>query len=137
MTRYIFILIIGLVTQNMGVAQSVLKETFNHSKDQVLDIDLEHTDITFETWDKDVIEIEAFIEGENLTKEDRKAIFEHWDLEVVGNSKKISVKADNYATLYGSRFTFPKEHQIRIKELANSQYFKDLKFLRLIYQNWI
>ena len=92
MTRYIFILIIGLVTQNMGVAQSVLKETFNHSKDQVLDIDLEHTDITFETWDKDVIEIEAFIEGENLTEEDRKAIFEHWDLEVVGNSKKISVK---------------------------------------------
>ena len=68
MTRYIFILIIGLVTQNMGVAQSVLKETFNHSKDQVLDIDLEHTDITFETWDKDVIETKLFNEGENLTK---------------------------------------------------------------------
>lgn len=131
MTRYIVILIIGLATQNMVFAQSVLKETFNHSKDQVLDIDIEHTDISFETWDKDVIEIEAFIEGENLTEEDRKAIFEHWDLEVVGNSKKISVKADKFATLYGSGFEFPKEHQIRIKELANRQDFKDLKSFKI------
>ena len=60
MTRYIFILLFGLAAQNLVFAQSVLKETFNHSKDQVLDIDLEHTDITFETWDKDVIEVALF-----------------------------------------------------------------------------
>ena len=34
--------------------------------------------------------------SENLTEEEHKAIFEHWDLEVVGNSKKISVNADKH-----------------------------------------
>ena len=52
-------------------------------------------------------------------------------MEVVGNSKKISVNADKNTVFYGSRFELPKAHEIRIKELVNSQDFKDLKSFKI------
>ena len=46
------------------------EETFNISDDAVLNIDTSHADIEFETWTKNQIVVEAFIEIEGATDEE-------------------------------------------------------------------
>ncbi|TMM53309.1 hypothetical protein FEE95_19795 [Maribacter algarum] len=67
------------------------KETFNVSEDAVLEINTSHADIEFETWSKNEVEIEAIIEIEDATNEEAEKYFENSGLEILGNSKKVSI----------------------------------------------
>lgn len=67
------------------------KETFIVSSDALLDINTSHADLEFETWSKNVVEIEAFIEIEDVTDEEAEEYFENSGFEIFGNSKKVSV----------------------------------------------
>lgn len=71
------------------------KETFNVAKDAILNINTSHTNIEFETWDKDVIEVNGLIEIEDASKEDAEKYFENWNFKAVGNSKEVSVSCDS------------------------------------------
>jgi hypothetical protein len=66
-------------------------ETFIVDDDTVLDIDTSHADIEFKTWDKDLVAIETIIEIEGATKEESERYFENGGIEVMGNSKKVSI----------------------------------------------
>ncbi|QCX00744.1 hypothetical protein FGM00_11730 [Aggregatimonas sangjinii] len=68
------------------------KEVFNVTPETILDINTSNTDIEFETWDKNEIEIEATIEIEGATAEEAKEYFENGIIEIIGNSKKITIK---------------------------------------------
>lgn len=79
------------------LAQDKYKERFDASEDMVVKVNTAYTNVIFETWNKDVVEVEAFVEGENLTKEQKADIFEAWDLDVVGNSKKVIISSSPIA----------------------------------------
>ncbi|MFS4467403.1 hypothetical protein [Maribacter sp. 2210JD10-5] len=89
------IIALGFFTINLGVfaqkQDKTFKESFNVSEDAVLDINTSYTDIEFETWDKDVVEIEATVTLEGATKEEAEAYFENEPIEILGNSKKIEI----------------------------------------------
>ncbi len=67
------------------------KETFHVTPETILDINTNNVDIEFETWDKDQIHIEAVIELEGATEEEAERYFETGGVEIVGNSKKVTV----------------------------------------------
>ena len=67
------------------------KETFNVNRDVVIDINTSYADIEFETWNKNVVEVEGTLEVEGLTKEDAEDYFKSWAFEVVGNSSKVTI----------------------------------------------
>lgn len=67
------------------------KETFNVNDDVVIDVNTSHADIEFETWNKNIVEVEATLEVEGLSKEEADEYFKSWAFEVVGNSSKVSV----------------------------------------------
>jgi len=68
------------------------KERFNVSTDAVLDINTSHADIEFETWSKNEVEIEAIIEIEDATDKEAEKYFENSGFEILGNSKKVSLR---------------------------------------------
>ncbi len=70
-------------------------ERFTVTADAILDINTSHTDIEFETWNKDEVAIEATIELEGATKEEAQAYFESGGIDIMGNSKKVSISTDN------------------------------------------
>ncbi|MBV1923944.1 MAG: hypothetical protein KUG68_07960 [Flavobacteriaceae bacterium] len=76
------------------VAQSNYKESFKVGDDIVISVNTSHTDVVFETWNKDKVEVEAYIEGEDLSKEEKRKIFENWNLDVLGNSKKVVITSN-------------------------------------------
>ena len=67
------------------------KETFNVGGETVLDLNTSHTDIEFDTWDKNQVEIEATVTLEEATKEQAEAYFKDDPFKIMGNSKEITV----------------------------------------------
>lgn len=86
------------------------KETFNVAGETVLEINTSHTDIEFETWEKNEVEIVATVTLEEATKEEAREYFEKEPFKIVGNSREIEVSTVgrnswNFA-MAGSNFDF-------------------------------
>ena len=64
----------GLANASFAQKQSkTFKESFNVGADAVLDINTSYADIEFETWDKDVVEINATVTLEGASDEEAEA----------------------------------------------------------------
>ncbi|WP_405210817.1 hypothetical protein [Dokdonia sp. Asnod2-E02] len=63
-----------------------LNERFSVNKDVQIDVDTRYADVIFETWNKNEVAIEAYVEGANASEAARS-----WDLDVSGNSNQVRV----------------------------------------------
>ena len=86
--------ILLLLLTSVAVAQDRYKERFKVGNDVVVSVDVSYADVVFETWNKDVVEVEAYIEGKDLSEKERKEIFKDWKFDVLGNSKKVVITSN-------------------------------------------
>jgi len=63
-----------------------LSERFNVNNDVEIDVDTRYVDVIFETWNKNEVSVEAYVEGEDLNN-----AVQNWNLNVSGNSNKINI----------------------------------------------
>ncbi len=78
------------------------KESFKVNADAVLDINTSHADIEFETWNKDEVLVEATIELDGVSDADAEDYFEDGPIEILGNSKKITISTGGGKGLFSS-----------------------------------
>jgi hypothetical protein len=82
-------------------------ETFNVEDGVSIDIDGAFTTFVIETWNKDQVQVEAFIETEEeLTEEEKQQLLENWDLNVMGNSEQIRISSQGGGMGYPKVFAF-------------------------------
>ena len=86
--RNITVVVLLLCTISL-VAQSKYKETFKVNDDVIVEVNTSYTNVIFETWNKNVVEVEAFVDDENLTEEEKEETFQGW-LEEIRNSEDLS-----------------------------------------------
>ena len=55
-----------------------INESFKVNKDVLVEIDTRHSDITVETWNKNVVSVQGVWEIEGITKEKASQYFEGW-----------------------------------------------------------
>lgn len=81
----------GLVAQQKltKVSQSV-----NVTKDVAINLNTSHCNIVFDTWNKNTVEIEAFVEGEKLSKEALQKVLKDWKVDIDATSNEISITAN-------------------------------------------
>lgn len=77
-----------------GFSQEKFVESFNAGDDMVVTVNTDYTNVIFETWNKDKVEVEAFIEGKELTKDQKEELFTAWDLNVLGNSRSVVISSN-------------------------------------------
>ena len=80
-----------LLAPSLFFAQEKYVETFNVSEDVTVSVNTTHTNVIFETWNKDKVQVEAYIDGEDLSEEEKQTLFDDWNFTVMGNSKKVTV----------------------------------------------
>jgi hypothetical protein len=80
-----------LLTSSILFSQKKYTESFSVSDDVTVSVNTTHTNVIFETWNKNKVEVEAFVDGEKLSEEEKEEIFKNWKFEVLGNSNKVVV----------------------------------------------
>ncbi|MCH9661803.1 MAG: DUF4097 domain-containing protein, partial [Bacteroidetes bacterium] len=86
--------VLALFLISMVNAQSTYKESFTVGENALVSVNTSHTNVVFETWNKDKVEVEAFIDDDQLSAKEKQLVFDKWKLEVLGNSKKVVVNSN-------------------------------------------
>ncbi|MEL6974849.1 MAG: hypothetical protein AAGL29_05570 [Bacteroidota bacterium] len=97
-----------LVTTSVsGQKSKTYKESFAVDKDATIEIKTSYTDIEFETWSKNQVEITATVEIVEATDEEAKRFFEQDPFSIVGNSKSVQIRSKGSTRgLFGDNFSY-------------------------------
>ncbi|MFD0977905.1 hypothetical protein [Salinimicrobium gaetbulicola] len=79
-----------------------LDKTFKTNADVTLNIDATHTNIEVEHWDKNEVQVQAYMELKGMDKEEMNRILKNWDLRASGNGKEVVVKSSGGMTWNGN-----------------------------------
>jgi hypothetical protein len=77
-----------------GFAQKIDKkftENFKVNKDVEVFINASNSEIYVTNWEKDEVQVDAFIEIEGLSQEEADKYLENWNFEALGNKNKVQV----------------------------------------------
>ncbi len=89
------ILVLCLLT-TFGYAQKKLSKTSQSikvNKDVVVELNTSYVEIQLETWNKDIVEVEAYIESKKLSPEELERALEAWNLRVEGSNNKVTISS--------------------------------------------
>ncbi len=70
-----------------------VSQSIKVDKDVVIDLNSSHCNIVFDTWNKDVVEIEAYIEGEKLSDDELQNALKMWKVDVDATQNQVSINA--------------------------------------------
>lgn len=104
--KYIAILMLlgfGLQAQTFD---KKINESFKVNPEVELEINASHTDVTVETWNRNVVSIEAVMEVEGVSKQEADKILDKWNFEALGN--KTIVKVNSSSENIEFAFNFPE-----------------------------
>lgn len=91
------ITVLGACAFTFGLSAQKQSKTFTEkftvSKDAVLDLNTSYADIEFETWNKDIVAVDATIELEGATEEEAEAYFKQMPIEIMGNSQGVKISS--------------------------------------------
>jgi PHD/YefM family antitoxin component YafN of YafNO toxin-antitoxin module len=90
------LIILLLVSSLSATAQQKLqkfKKTVNANKEVIINLNTSHTNIEVDTWSKDQIEIEAYIEGEKMSKEELEKELKNWNITVNGSGDEVTIES--------------------------------------------
>ncbi|WP_148639324.1 hypothetical protein [Aquimarina longa] len=83
---------IGSIGLNAQDKQNKLSEKLMVNNDVTLTLNTSHTNIIFETWNKNTIAVEAYLEG-NLSEENNKRILDSWQVNVLGDQQNVTINS--------------------------------------------
>lgn len=73
-------------TKATKVSQSI------HVEDEVtIDLNTNYCNIEFDTWNKDIVEIEAFVESETLSQEELNKVAKDWNLDIDASQTLVTI----------------------------------------------
>lgn len=88
------VLFVLLLIGTLGYSQKKYVESFDVADDVEVSVNTSFTNIVFETWNKNKVEVEAYIDGEKLSENEKQDLMKNWDLDVSGNSKKVTINSN-------------------------------------------
>ncbi len=73
--------------------QNKLSEKLTVNKDVVVKLNTSHTSIIFETWNKNTVSIEAYIQGGDPSDENTQRILDNWQVNVLGDMQEVTINS--------------------------------------------
>ncbi|MCC1485433.1 hypothetical protein [Winogradskyella immobilis] len=119
----LFISLIAVCNVNAQQKLQKVSKSVKANNDVTLKLNTNHTNIEVESWDKNEIQIEAYIESNELSKKDLQKILDRWKLNVEGSGDNVTISTGgDVHVLYGEDFDFDFDFDPEIQEAM-----KDLK----------
>lgn len=118
----IVLLFIGIITVSAQKLEKKHTEKFIVDKDVVIDINTKYTDIEIETWNKNEVVVEAYIDVKD--ESDQKIIDDYlkkWNFEALGNKSRINIRSKNSGLIDIHAFDFNSpNYDVLIRESLNN-----------------
>ncbi|WP_152975641.1 hypothetical protein [Lacinutrix himadriensis] len=99
------ITILTLFVAISSMAQQKLEkisQSINVDKDAIIHLNTSHTNIEIETWNKDVIEIEAYIESDILSNEELQKAYNAWQVKVDGSKNLVTIETEGVSNSWSN-----------------------------------
>lgn len=111
-----------------------INESFKVNKNVLVDINTRYSDITVETWSKNIVFIQGFLKIEGVTKEEASKFFKEWKFEALGNKNKVVITSKSSGNHYYSHsvvfddmdFDFDIESISHIGEMFDGDFYSEL-----------
>lgn len=87
----IVLLFLSVLTVNAQQKLEKASKSIDVDNDVTIDLNTSFVNIEFESWNKNVLEIEAYIESDKLSKDDLKKALKEWNLAVEGHGDHVSI----------------------------------------------
>lgn len=88
---YLVVALLSVCTVSAQQKLQKTSQTVNTSKDVTIDLNTNYTNIEIETWDKNRVEVTAFIEGIEIDKDELQEILEDWDVTIKGTGDEVEI----------------------------------------------
>ena len=75
-----------------------VSQSIKVDKDVTIDLSTSHCNIIFDTWNKNTVEIEAYIEGEDLSDEELQEALKAWNVDVNGSQTDVSISTKGHSS---------------------------------------
>ena len=95
----ILVLCFALFAVNAQNRVQKTKKTIDADKDVTIALNTSHTNIVVDTWDRNKIEVQAYVESEELSKDELKKIADSWEVEIDGRGDRVEIRT-------GGRYNF-------------------------------
>ncbi len=118
--RYLIALML-LITVSVTAQQKLSKidQSVRANKDVTVDLNTSHTNIIVETWNKDYIEVEAYIESKKLTKQEMQKALDNWDVALTGDSDYVKITSKGSRGIWSDDMSVTILDEASIEALAN------------------
>ncbi|MEH6535844.1 MAG: hypothetical protein V7719_05580 [Psychroserpens sp.] len=118
------VLLFFCFTVSVSAQQKLTKvsKKIDVTKDVTIDLNTSYVQIEIDTWNKKTLEIEAYIEGEKLSKEELQEALEDWGLRVEGSGDNVKITSEGS---HGSWDSLDDLH-IDLESLEALDVLKDL-----------
>lgn len=85
-----------LLTLSVSAQQKLHKisQSINVNDKATIDLNTSYTNIEIDTWNKDIIEVEAYIESNELSQEALKKYFDNWQITVNGSKDLVTIYSE-------------------------------------------
>ena len=125
MNRYKIITLVCMLSfaflSNAQQKLQKVSKSIKTEKDVTIDLNTSHTNIVIDTWNKGTVEIEAYIESDELSKKELEDILKNWVVDVDGTSQNVTIKTSG-SSMHGHNWDFD------FAELEALDALKDLQF---------
>lgn len=131
-TKYTTLLLLFFCYTISGSAQqklTKLSKEIDVTKDVTIDLNTSYVQIEVDTWNKSTLEIEAYIEGEKLSKEELQEVLKAWNLKVEGSGDYVKISSE------GSYSSWNNSHSLNLNledlnlDLESLKGLEDLHFV--------
>ena len=95
-------IIICLLSLTVSAQQRLEKasQSIKANKDVIINLNTSHTDIEVDTWNKDYIEVEAYIESDELASKELKEALDAWNVNINGTTDEVTVQSGGSGGLW-------------------------------------
>ncbi len=87
------ILSLLFITAGSFAQTKKLSKSYKTSQDVNVELDSRHTNIIIENWDRNEVQIEAYLEGDTGDKEMTKKLLESWNLKTSASNGKVTIES--------------------------------------------
>lgn len=95
-----------------------VSQTIKVDKDVTIDVNTNYVQIDVDTWNKNYVEIEAYVESNKLSKEELKKVMDNWNLDINGGNDYVSISTKGSTRGWDlENIHFDKESMRALREL--------------------